>query len=157
MKQILIILTLFLTACSVKEYEHTESKIIIIKTKKFKFADLGYVRNSDKDLQLELFVAGKSIKKIDINHLICVDEGCMSKNCFNEEYLDSAYPSEILQNILLGTGIYDGKNIIQTEFGFEQKIKTDDVDIVYTVGAKRIYFKDKKNAILIKIKELIYH
>lgn len=152
-KTLLISLLLFLSACSIKTYEQTQPKILIIKSPQIKFADLAYIRNTGQALELELFVAGKSIKKIAINHLICVDEGCMSKASFNEAYLNAAYPSDILQNILLSQAIYDGKNRVQTANGFSQKIQTEDVDISYRVTATKTFFKDKTKHIIIKIKD----
>jgi hypothetical protein len=145
---------LLFNACSIKNYEKTESKIIIIKSPQLKFADLGYVRNSDKAIELELFIAGKSVKKITLNHLICVDEGCMSKRAFNEAYLNAAYPNDLLQNIILGRKIYDGENSVKTADGFRQTIKTQDVDIDYSATSHLISFKDKKNRIIFKIKDI---
>lgn len=152
MKTILLIFTLIFSACSVKNYEHTSSKIIIIKSPKLKFADLGYIRNSNKSLELELFAAGQAIEKITLNHLICTSEGCMSKSGFNKDYLSAHYPDDLLQNILLGRAIYDAKNRVQTADGFEQLIQTRHVEILYRVNPHAIYFKDTKNNILFKIK-----
>ncbi|MCW8838328.1 MAG: hypothetical protein OQK11_06470 [Thiovulaceae bacterium] len=154
MKYFLVALVLFFSACSIKEYSHTQSKIIIIKSPKIKFADVGYLRNLNDAIELELFMAGKSIKKITINHLVCVDEeGCMSKSGFNEEYLHPSYPTELLQNILLAKPIYNSKNFLKTESGFVQKIQNEDVNIKYEVNLKTIFFKDKKNNIILKFKE----
>ncbi len=153
MKYILLIFILLFSACSITNYEHTQTKIIIIKSPKIKFADIGYIRNSDKAIELELFLAGQAIEKISINHLICTSEGCMSKSGFNEEYLNAAYPDEIMQNILLGTEIYDGLNKIKTEDGFEQSIKREKVNIIYRVSTNQIFFKDRKNSIIFKIKD----
>ena len=154
MKYLLIIITLFFTACSTKNYEFTQTKIIMIKSPKLKFSDIGYVRNNLSAVELELFVAGKVIEKISINHLICVSEGCMSKSSFNKDYLNENYPNEILQNILLGNVIYDGKNRVQTKNGFEQSINDEHVQITYRVNPHATYFKDKKNSIIFKIKDM---
>ena len=153
MKYILLIFTLIFSACSIKNYEHTQTKIIIIKSPKLKFSDLGYIRNSDKAIELELFVAGKAIEKITVNHLICTREGCMSKSGFNEDYLSAYYPDDILQDILLGHPIYDALNRVQTAGGFEQSIITRHVEITYRVNPHAIYFKDKKNKIIFIIKD----
>jgi len=153
MKYILIAFALFFSACSVKNYEVTQTKVIIMKSPKIKFADVGYLRNSDKSIELELFAAGKAIEKITINHLICVSEGCMTKGSFNKDYLNKAYPTSIMQNILLGDAIYEGKNRVQTSEGFEQLIEDEDVNITYRVSSNAIYFKDRKNRIIIKIKD----
>lgn len=153
MKIILVIFTLFMSACSIKNYEHTQTKIIIIKSPKLKFADIGYLRNSSDAIELELFVAGKAIEKISINNLICIRSGCMSKSSFNQEYLNAAYEDDILQNILLGQAIFEGRNIQKTQNGFEQKIQNNEVFIDYSVNPHAISFKDKKNNILLKIKD----
>jgi len=154
MRTLLLIFTLLFSACSIKNYEQTQSKIIIIKTPKLKFADLGYLRNSGDAIELELFVAGKPIEKFTINHLVCVNVGCMSKSSFNEEYLNAAYPDGLLQNILLGQKIYAGEGSLRTEDGFVQQIKTKSVDIKYVVKSKTIFFKDRKNRIIFKIKDV---
>lgn len=149
-----MLFALLLSACSVKDYEHTQTKILVLKSPKIKFADIAYLRNSDKYIELELFIAGKVIEKIEINRLICTREGCMSKSGFNEEYLSKQYPDDILQNILLGQTIFAGQNRVGTQNGFEQRIKTLHVDIIYKVDAKTIYFKDRINNILLKIKDI---
>ena len=154
MKYILVVLTIFFSACSIKEYEHTKSKLFIIKSPLIKFADLGYLRNLADAIEVELFMAGKSMKKIEINHLICIDEGCMSKSGFNEDYMHPSYPDDLLQNILLGMPIYDKLYFEKNEDGFTQKIKNKNVDIKYKVDKKQIFFKDKKNKIIFKIKEV---
>jgi len=154
MRTLLLVFTLLFSACSIKNYEQTQSKIIIIKTPKLKFADLGYLRNTDNAIELELFVAGKSIEKFTVNHLVCVNVGCMSKSGFNEEYLNAAYPDDLLQNILLGREIYAGEGSLKTEDGFVQQIKTKSVDIKYVVKSKTIFFKDRKNRIIFKIKDV---
>lgn len=153
MKYLLLIFSLFFSACSIKNYEVTQTKIIIIKSPKIKFADIGYIRNTEKAVELELFIAGNAVEKFTINHLICTSEGCMSKNGFNADYLHHSYPDEILQNILLGREIYDAKDKQKTDDGFQQKIRTELVDIKYRVNSKEIFFKDRTNKIIFKIKD----
>jgi hypothetical protein len=141
------------SACSTKNFDITKTKVIIIKSPKLKFADLGYIRNLDDSIELELFVAGKSIEKISINHLICVSAGRMTKSGFNKDYLNESYPSDTLQSILLAKPIYDGKNRVQTLDGFRQNIKNNSVDITYKVTSNTVFFKDRKNRIIFKIKD----
>jgi len=154
MKQILLIFALFFSACSVKNYEHTQTKIITIKSPKIKFSDAGYLRNSGKTIELELFMAGKSVEKITIDNMVCTSEGCMSKSGFNKDYLHVSYPDDTMQNMLLSRAIYDGLNKSKTDDGFEQNIKDDDVDITYKVDSHGVFFKDRENGIIFKIKDL---
>lgn len=155
MKYILLIFTLFFSACSVKNYEHTQTKIITIKSPKIKFSDIGYIRNSGKQVELELFMAGYAVEKISVNYFVCVSDGCMSKWNFNDAYLNYAYPTDTLQNILLGKPIYDGQNKVQTEDGFEQNIEDAHVQISYKVSSHATLFKDKKNRIIFNIRDTV--
>ena len=148
-----LIFILLFSACSVREYQEVTPKILLLKSKKLRFSDLAYLRHSDDAIELELFVAGRVVKRITINHLVCIDEGCMRKSSFNSEYFCAAYPETLFQNILLGKKIYGGENLLYLNGGFEQLIEKDGVDIEYRVDAKGIYFRDRKNAILFKIKD----
>ena len=150
---LLLLVTLIFTACSVSNYEKTQTKIIIIKSPKLKFADIGYLRNTGEKIELELFIAGKCIDKISVNHLICVSDGCMSKSSFNKEYFSPHYPEDLLQNILLSMPIYEGKNMVKTKDGFEQKIQEQHVEISYSVTPHAVVFRDKKNSIIFTMKD----
>jgi len=150
----MLVFILILSGCSIKNYKHSSSKLIIIKTQKLKFADLGYVKHSDNAVRLELFVAGSNVENMSINHLVCLNEGCLSKSRFNAEYLNASYPDSLLQNVILGHTIYKEKNLKHLDGGFEQAIENENVAIIYRVSASIIYFKDKKNRIIFKIKDI---
>ena len=151
MKIFLLFIVFFLSGCSVKHYEINEAKIIVIKSKQLKYADLGYIRNNEKSVKVELYEMGNLVQSIEINNLICMDEGCMPKAIFNARYLSSTYPSDMLKDVILGEEIFDGQNLVKTSDGFVQDIQDEKVDIHYEVKAKSILFKDRKNAILVKI------
>ncbi len=154
MKYLLLCLITLFSACSIKNYEHSDTKIVTIKSPKIKFSDIGYVRHTDDAIELELFIAGHVFQKIHINKMICVKEGCMSKRSFNSQYLNAAYPDDILQNIILGDAIYGGEKKVKLDNGFIQLIHNKDVDIKYRVNSKESFFKDRKNHIIIKIKDI---
>ena len=145
--------SLFL-GCAPKSYTMNESRLIIIKTPKLKFADLGYIRKNLDEVRADLFVAGTLVQSIEINTLVCVNEGCVSKSSFNEEYLNPAYPNDLMLNVLLAKPIFNKASIKKTENGFIQELKSDEYNITYKIENGNIYFKDKKNKILIKIKKI---
>ncbi len=145
--------SLFL-GCAPKSYTMNESRLIIIKTPKLKFADLGYIRKNPDEVRADLFVAGNLVQSIEINTLVCVNEGCVSKSNFNEEYLNPAYPNDLMLNVLLAKPIFNKASIKKTENGFIQELKSDEYNITYKIENGNIYFKDKKNKILIKIKKI---
>ena len=153
MKYLLPLFLLFFSACSIKSYKQSEIKIVTIKSPKIKFSDIGYVRHTNDAIELELFEAGHVFQKIHINSMICIEDACMRKDHFNKEYLNAAYPDTILQNIILGHAIYAKKNFVSVESGFVQKIEDKNVNIKYKVTPHESFFKDKKNHILIKIRD----
>lgn len=151
MKIVFLSLLFLFAGCSIKNYEINESKIIVIRSAQLKYADLGYIRSSGNALKIDLYEMGNLVKSIEINNMICVDDGCMLKSSFNKEYLSGHYPSDILENVILGKQIYEGKNLRRTDDGFSQDIKNEYVDIHYEVKNGDIRFKDRRNWILMKI------
>ena len=144
--------SLFLLAgCAPKKYEKNESRLIIIKTPKLKYADLGYLRRDGDEVRVELFVAGQQVQSIEIDSLICVNEGCLNKSAFNREYLHPAYPDDLLLDVLLARPIFEKASLQRTDAGFMQKLKTTQYNIVYKIENGDIYFKDKQNGFLIKL------
>lgn len=143
------------SACSIKNYEHSEPKLITFKTKKIRYSDLGFIRHSGDALQLDLFTAGSQVYRFEINRMICTAQGCIRKSKFNEEHFDDKYYNDFLQNVILGKPIFKGKNLIKTDSGFEQNIiLVGEYNISYKVSQNKIYFKDRVNKILLKIQSV---
>ena len=141
--------------CAVKEYTLSEPKQITLKTWKLKFNDVGFLRHNGSAVQLELFSAGQPVERFEIDGEVCVQQGCMSKEAFNETYLTAAYPQTLLQNVLLGRPIFGGRDLVRRDGGFEQELKAMAVyNITYRVTQNEIYFRDRINNILIKIKDM---
>ncbi len=154
---ILWVSLILFSGCALKEYHKSEAKVIILKTPQIKFADTGYIRHNGDAVQLELYSGGQPVKRIEMNHLICVDsEGCLSKSSFNSEYLHKSYPDDLLLHVSLGKAIFEGRNLMKTDDGYEQKIKSKVYNITYRVNSKEIYFKDKANRILIRLKTILH-
>jgi len=146
--------SLFL-GCAPKSYEINESRLIIIKTPKLKFADLGYIRKNADEVRADLFVAGTLVQSIEIKTLVCVNEGCVSKSSFNEEYLNASYPDDLMLNVLLAQPIFEKASMKKTKEGFIQELKSSEYNIIYKIENGNIYFKDRKNRILIKIRKVV--
>ena len=145
---------LLFSGCGARPFVKTDAATIIMKTPKVKFADTGYVRSNEDVVALELFSAGQTVGRFEIENMVCVDgEGCMRKSSFNAEYLNEHYPDTLMENILRSKPIYDGQNLIEDEHGFKQTILDEHVEIQYKVTDRQIYFKDRANSVLIKIKK----
>jgi len=141
----------FLSACAPKVYKKNESRFILIKTPLLKYADLGYIRSTEDEVRADLFVVGQLVQSIEISTLVCVNEGCLSKSAFNEDYLHASYPDELIVNVLLGRPIFEKASLQKTPNGFIQELKSNEYNIVYKVQDGEISFKDKKNRLKIKI------
>jgi len=154
MKYLYLIFFLLFSGCSVKNFSSKESKIVVIKSPKLKFNDIGYIKDDGSYVRLELYSAGVAIESIDIKHLVCTKQGCITKSKFNKEYLHPSYPNDILRNILLKKPIFGGENLKKLSSGFIQNIKSKDYNIKYKVTPKEVFFKDRKNKIILKIKDI---
>ena len=137
-----------------KEYKTSETKLITLKTKQLRFNDVGFIRNDGDAVQAELFSAGQAVERFEINRLVCVSRGCMTKAAFNADYLHEAYPETLMQNVLLGRPIFGGLGRRESEGGLLQQIEGKDYDIIYRVKRGETYFKDRRNKILVKIRDL---
>jgi hypothetical protein len=140
--------------CTVREYTASEPKLFTLKTKQLRFNDVGFIRRTGNAVQVELFSAGQAVERFEIDYNVCVIKGCLSKSAFNAEYLVESYPDNLMRNVLLGRPIFDGRGRVATPGGFEQYLEGTAYDIAYRVEPKQIYFKDRANRILIKIRDL---
>ncbi len=155
MRYLILGFILLFSACATKEFATKESKIVIIKSPKIRFGDIGYIKHDGSSVELELFSAGNAVMRLEVGRLVCVEgEGCMRKHSFNEEYLNAAYPDELLEHILMGKPIFEGRNLQRTKDGFVQRIKEREYDIKYSVTPHETLFKDKKNRIIFKLKDI---
>ena len=100
----------------------SKSALIVFKTKQFRFADYGFITKYDNHINLKIFEAGVVVLNLDIYK---------DKICQNESYLKCQSAKE-----------FNAKNL-STDYKD---------DFLYNLLNKdRVYFKDKKNKILIKI------
>ncbi len=136
--------------------EPSKSYKVTMKTKKFAFSDTGFLVKSNKMLRLNVLAMGKPVLDLKVKNSddICVGSLCNTKHGFNQSFLVSEYPDELIGNVLQGEPIFEGKNLKETTNGFIQRIKTDKYNIKYQTSKGSIYFKDKQNKIIMKLKEL---
>ncbi len=146
---------LFIAGCAIKPHiNFSQPYKIIIKTKNIAIADSGFVRKAQGYKSVEIFSAGVLALHVELSKLACLNESCTTREDFNRRFFGYKHYAKILDDILDKKPIYGGVNKIKTKYGFEQNIKTNRYDILYRVSKKSIYFKDKKNHILIKLMRL---
>ena len=142
-----------LGGCAMKP-KNIKSKtyLVTFKFANIKFSDVGFLNTAKNYTNIQVFSAGTPLIDLKIESEICVDYFCMVKSDFNKEYLSFSYPDEIMPNILNAKPIFDSKNLIKTPNGFTQKLENENYKILYKITHEKIYFKDFKNNILIKLK-----
>ena len=154
LKYLLVLLFIF-TGCSVKmPYTSSQSYFVVIKNSQLALADTGFIRKRDGDLNLQLFSASTPVFDLHVKDSICVDLLCLDRESFNQKFFGYGHYNTFVDELFNMQPIYNQTNIVKNAAGFEQKIKTQNYDIIYRVANGNLYFKDKQNRILIKIKEL---
>ncbi len=141
----------------IEEQKKSTSYKVTMKTKKFAFSDTGFLVKYENSMHLNVLAMGKSVLDMKIKKNeddICVGSLCNTKHGFNQSFLVGSYPDGFIENVLQKKPIFGGKHLTKTSTGFVQKIICDRYGIKYQVTNKGLYFKDKKNNILIKLKEL---
>ena len=143
---------LFVLGCTIKPHiNFSQTYKIIIKTKNIAIADSGFVRKAQDYKSIEIFSAGVLALHVELAKLACLNGSCTTRDDFNRRFFGYKHYDKILDDILDKKAIYSGVDKIKTKDGFMQNIKTDRYDILYKVSKNSIYFKDKKNHILIKL------
>lgn len=149
------LLIFLMGGCATKHYSITTPKMIVIKSPKLKYADMGYLRYEGDAVEMELFTAGVAVEKISIDKQVCVSTGCMSEEAFVHEYLYKDYPSDTMRRVLQSEPIFRGAGVSESCGGVKfQYIRNDDIDIVYRRSEKETYFKDRLNGLMIKISDV---
>ncbi len=151
-----LLVVLFLSGCSVKEQVISSSAYhIVIKNKKLKISDTGFIQKRNNSQELQLFSSGTLILDLHVKkEQVCLGYGCVDRKSFNEEFFSYMHYDSLIDEILNFQPIYMHKNFTQTLDGFEQKIKDENMDILYRVTHNSVYFKDSTNSILIVLKRL---
>jgi len=112
-----------------------------------------YARNNDTK-ELVVYGVGEPVFKLTVGKQLCLNDKCTQKADFIASYMSQRLPENILDEILEARPIVIADSqIVKTSDGFEQYAQSDDYDIVYVVNKNGITFIEKRNKIIIKIKE----
>ena len=153
---LLLIISFLLSACASKEYIKQNAAFIMFKTPTFKYADMGFIYENEKEVKVEIYGSGQALMSLEISETsVCMSLlECMGKSAFNKEVLSGMYPEDILENIFRGKALFNGLGLERKGDGFTQKIiKKDKYNIEYNVLNNQIIFHDTINTILIKVKK----
>jgi len=153
---LLLIISFLLSSCASKEYIKQNAAFIMFKTPTFKYADMGFIYENEKEVKVEIYGSGQALMSLEISETsVCMSLlECMGKSAFNKEVLSGMYPEDILENIFRGKALFNGLGLERKGDGFTQKIiKKDKYNIEYNVLNNQIIFHDTINTILIKVKK----
>jgi hypothetical protein len=151
---LLVMVFLLFNACTTTPKKQ-ESAFIVMKTPKFKYADMGFITTGSV-VKVEIYGAGQPLMRLEINGMnVCMSTfKCFEKKDFNAELLSSFYPETLLENIFRAKPIFNKKSLVKREDGFSQKLtKEGEYDISYSVKGNQRIFRDSLNKILIKVRE----
>ncbi len=149
------IVFLLFASCALKQPTLQKPVLIVWKTPQFRFYDQGFLRRDKKSVELVVYEAGKALFSLRLGKRVCIKKrGCFRYEMFNKKFLSPFYPPSLIRDILLKRAIFSKENLHKTKEGFIQKISSIHYDIIYKITDTQIYFKDRKNGILIKIKEI---
>lgn len=155
MSKILLVVVLFFTGCAYKApYTTSKPYFIVIKNSQIAVADTGFIKKNESTINLQLFSASTPILDLHVGQMVCINRTCVSKKRFNVEFFGYTHYESFVDEIFRLKPIYDKKNLKKIESGFEQKIETENFDITYRVEGKNLYFRDRKNRVLVRLKEL---
>ena len=151
-----VLIFVFLTTGCVKPtFDRQDSALIVFKTPTFRYADMGFIYQSEDALKVEIYSSGQVLTSFMMQDgQICMSAlKCMGAAKFNAEVLSRYYPESLLGNVFKGEYIFDKEGVKKSRNGFTQKIfKSRKYDISYSVLNGQIVFRDTINNILIKVK-----
>ena len=151
----LVLTILVLTGCTQKvQYNSSKAYFIVIKNSQMAIGDTGFIKRNDNQINLQIFSAATPVFDLHVNKDVCMGYTCLSRKSFNSEFFGYKHYEKFIDELFSMQPIYNKQNMVKNESGFEQKIKTKNYDITYRVRDRSLYFKDRKNKILIKLKEL---
>lgn len=151
---VLLLSVLFFSGCVDTQPQRTQSALIVWKSPSFRYADMGFISDSGKQLKVEIYGSGSALMRLKIDgDLICMSRfNCMSKGHFNQKLLSAYYPDDTLENIFRSKPLFGGASLIRKRNGFTQNIqKPNAYSIVYTVLNNQTVFRDTINQIVIKV------
>ena len=144
----------FFAGCAIKQPAVSYPASIVFKTPAVKIAASGFVKRSARRVEVEGYMAGQPVLELVAAKRVCINGRCMSYEMFNERILGARYPRLLIYHILRGEPIFGGTGLRKEAGGFVQRIEDANFAIIYRSKPGSIYFIDRKNRILIKMRRL---
>lgn len=152
---VMIFMVFLLSGCATKTpITSSDTYLISIKNKQLALSDTGFINQGKDYTNVQIFSAGTILFNLEVQDDICLDGRCTSRTEFNKLFFEHPHYEAMINDVLEMKPLYDEKNKVTIEGGFEQELDLPSSHINYKVQNKSLYFRDSKNGILIKLKEL---
>lgn len=152
---VMIFIILLLSGCATKiPIISSDTYLITIKNKQMALSDTGFLNHGKDYINVQIFSVGAVLFNLEVQENVCLDGRCTSRMEFNKLFFEYPHYEAMINDILEMKPLYDGENKVTIEGGFEQELDLLGSHISYKVQGKSLSFKDSKNGILIKLKEL---
>lgn len=152
---VMIFIILLFSGCATKiPIISSDTYLVTIKNKQMALSDTGFLNYGKDYINVQIFSAGAVLFNLEVQENVCLDGRCTSRMEFNKRFFEYPHYEAMINDILEMKPLYDGKNKVTIEGGFEQELDLLGSYISYKVQGKSLSFKDSKNGILIKLKEL---
>lgn len=135
--------------CATKNLTKQNGVLFTMVSPDFKFSDAGFIKTSNKSTELQIYSSGVNILKISIKDKICYNGVCKDEIEFNRNFLKMPYYKGFFAEILGKKPIYNGRDLVKTDCGFDQNLS----NITYQICDNKVYFKNQKG-VKIVIKEI---
>ena len=152
---VMMFFLLLLTGCATKvPITSSDTYLISIKNKQIALSDTGFINHGKGYTNVQIFSAGAILFNLEVQDDVCLDGRCTSRIEFNKLFFEHPHYEAMISDVLEMKPLYDGKNKVTIEGGFEQELDLQNSYISYKVQNKALTFRDSKNGIVIKLKEL---
>ncbi len=152
---VMIVMILLLSGCATKTpIISSDTYLITIKNKQIALSDTGFINQGKNYTNVQIFSAGAVLFNLEVQDDVCLEGRCTSRIEFNKLFFEYPHYEAMINDVLEMKPLYAGKNKVAIEGGFEQELDLIGSYISYKVQGKSLIFRDSKNGILIKLKEL---
>lgn len=149
LKIFFIVFLMSFTGCVTKTPIKQNSVLFTLVSPNLKFSDAGFIKTTNKSIKLQIYSSGVSLLNVTIKDKICYNGVCKDEIEFNRNFLKMPYYKGFFAEILGKKPIYNGRDLVKTDCGFDQNLS----NAIYQICDNKVYFKNQKG-IKIIIKEI---
>jgi hypothetical protein len=98
----IILLSIFISGCALKEPIKSQSATILLKTSNMKFYDKGFITKYDDRIHLQIFSVGQLVLNLEVyKDRVCRSTfECLNASEFNKKFLSDSYRESFLYDLL---------------------------------------------------------